>query len=90
MAFPFYQDSDPGQKISMIAAVRKELQNHRDDNKDSSEYEDQLKKNQQIFEALKEEEEKVANKNRWYHQMVRSIAWGPTVLINVILAMFWS
>ena len=88
-AFPFYGDSNPGQKISMIAALRKELERNRDENRDSSVDKNQFKKDLEIFDALKEEEEKVEKKNRWYHQAVRSIAWGPTIVINALLAMFW-
>ena len=43
----------------------------------------------EAIEALNKEEEKVAKKNRWYHQAFRSIAWGPTIMINMVLAMFW-
>ena len=76
----------------MIVALREKIEAV--DDKDLDKLDPGVTKNQfkkwreEILEALKAEEEKVGKKNRWYHQAFRGIAWGPTILFNVVLAMF--
>jgi len=37
---------------------------------------------------LDEEEKKIRDSDRWYYKMFRTIAWGPTILMNGIIAIF--
>ena len=90
--FPSYRDSDPEQKLSVISQVRKEVENLRDGETtamSSVNKEQNQSSCKTVLDALQAEEEKVGKKNRWYHQAFRRIAWGPTILINIVLAMFW-
>lgn len=52
------------------------------------------KKDPGLLERLAEEAEKKEGKekgtDRWYKQMFRSIAWGPTILLNAIIFLFFS
>lgn len=41
------------------------------------------------YEALTMKEKEIQDADRWYKQAFRSIAWGPTILINAIIAMIW-
>ncbi|CAF9927391.1 MAG: hypothetical protein HETSPECPRED_006574 [Heterodermia speciosa] len=93
-AFPSYGDANPAQKIAMIQRLREEFESPNTELRkemDKRRWDsDSMKRTQaEAIEALNKEEEKVAKKNRWYHQAFRSIAWGPTIMINMVLAMFW-
>ena len=47
------------------------------------------KRDEALFRSLDEREKAIRDSDRWYYKMFRSIAWGPTILINAILALFW-
>ena len=90
--FPSYRDSVPDQKLSVISHVRKEIENHRDEETTamSSVNKEQTQSAcKTVLDALQAEEEKVGKKNRWYHRAFRRTAWGPAILINLVLALFW-
>lgn len=41
------------------------------------------------MEMLARKEKEMRDGDTWYRQMFRSIAWGPTIVINAVLAMLW-
>lgn len=41
-------------------------------------------------ERLARKEKEIRDKDTWLKQAFRSIAWGPTILINAIIALFWG
>lgn len=47
------------------------------------------KKDPALMGELAGEDKEIRGKDRWYKKMFRGIAWGPTILINAILAMLW-
>lgn len=42
-----------------------------------------------LIEALAREEKEILDKDRWWKKAFRSIAWGPTILINAVIAILW-
>lgn len=42
-----------------------------------------------LIEALAREEKDILDKDRWWKKAFRSIAWGPTILINAVIAILW-
>lgn len=39
-----------------------------------------------MMQGLADGEKQVRDADRWYYQMFRTIAWGPTILINLIIS----
>ncbi len=35
-------------------------------------------------------EKEIKDADRWYYQAARSIAWGPTIAVNAVMAMLFS
>ncbi|CAF9943665.1 MAG: hypothetical protein ALECFALPRED_000915 [Alectoria fallacina] len=42
-----------------------------------------------VTEALARKEQEIRDSDTWWRQAFRSIAWGPTILVNAIIALFF-
>lgn len=47
------------------------------------------KNNPALTELLGRKEKEILDADTWFKKAFRSIAWGPTILINAILALLW-
>ena len=86
---PDFCKLDTDQKLEVIKYVRDEFE------KDSEFKNGKPERYEKVMQALAEGEKRVKEEDRWYYKVgrglkmaVRSIAWGPTILFNVLLSMF--
>lgn len=42
-----------------------------------------------LMQTFAEEEKRVEEADNFFYKGFRSIAWGPTILINALLSMLW-
>lgn len=43
-----------------------------------------------MMEGLERKEKEIRDADTWYYKTFRSIAWGPTIVLNVLIALLWS
>ena len=79
--FPEYKKFNPDQKLSHITSLRAGIKAVTA-TKENTEYIDSS------LQALDEEEKRVKASDNLLYKGFRSIAWGPTILVNALLALF--
>lgn len=79
---PNYDTLNPDHKLAGIRQLRAGIEGGQVKEQDKERYE-------ALMQTLAEEEKRVEAADSWLYKGFRSIAWGPTILVNVLLAMLW-
>lgn len=79
---PKYDTLNPDYKLAGIRQLRAGIEAGQFKEKEQERYE-------ALMQTLAEEEKRLEAADNWFYKGFRSIAWGPTILINVLLSMLW-
>ncbi|KAL6715956.1 hypothetical protein ACLMJK_006918 [Lecanora helva] len=81
--YPGFDKLGTDEKLLQISAHKASLKVLLEDPKQNLSSE----QTKRFLEALDEKEQEIRDSDRWYYKMFRTIAWGPTILINGIIAL---
>jgi len=82
LCIPDYDKSNPDYKLSGIKQLRAGVEGGQVKETNPERY-------KALMQTLAEEEKRVKEADNIFYKGFRSIAWGPTILVNVLLSMFW-